>query len=87
MDYKDGLSIGGNIVSYALSAVQQNEILQVISMVLSVLTSLVILAYNIWKWYRKAKQDGKISKEEMDELGDILQDGKDEIERKNDKWK
>ena len=85
MDYKDGLSIGGNIVSYALSAVQQNEILQVISMVLSVLTSLVILAYNIWKWYRKAKQDGKISKEEMDELGDILQDGKDEIERKNDK--
>lgn len=85
MDYKDGLSIGGNIFSYVLSAVQQNEILQVISMVLSVLTSLVILAYNIWKWYRKAKEDGKITKEEIDELGDILQDGKDDIERNNKK--
>lgn len=83
MNYKEGLSIGGNVFSYILSAVQTNEVFQIISMVLSVLTSLVILSYKVWSWFKEAKKDGKIDKEEVDQLGEILEDTKKDLEDKS----
>ena len=64
MDIKELGSIGGNVFTYILAAVQSNEVLQVIEFVFSVILTLVILAYRVWKWWREAKKDGKITEEE-----------------------
>ena len=47
-----------------------NEITNTISVVCSVVASIVTIAYVIYKWYKRAKADGKITKEEVDELID-----------------
>ena len=75
-------SIAGNVVTYVLAAVQQNEILQIIEFVLSAVLTLVILIYRIWHWYQEAKKDGKIDKEEIDQLGKIIEETKNEEDNK-----
>lgn len=70
----------GNVFTYVLAAVQQNEILQIIEFVLSALLTLVIVAYRVWHWYKEAKKDGKIDEKEIDELGKIIEDAKKESE-------
>lgn len=75
-------SIAGNVVTYVLAAVQQNEILQIIEFVLSAVLTLVILVYRVWHWYQEAKKDGKIDKEEIDELGKIIEETKNEEDNK-----
>lgn len=47
-----------------------NEISNTISVICSVVASIVTIAYVIYKWYKRAKADGKITKEEVDELID-----------------
>ena len=70
----------GNVFTYVLAAVQQNEILQIIEFILSALLTLVIVAYRVWHWYKEAKKDGKIDEKEIDELGKIIEDTKKESE-------
>lgn len=70
----------GNVFTYVLAAVQQNEVLQIIEFVLSALLTLVIVAYRVWHWYKEAKKDGKIDEKEIDELGKIIEDAKKESE-------
>lgn len=81
MKIDDLFCIFGNGVGYAMSVVQTNEILQIVSFVLSTLTSVVIIAFRLWAWWKKAKEDGKISKEEIEEAIDILENEK---EKKDD---
>jgi len=69
----------GNGFTYLLTMIQANQVFQVIELVLAVATSLVILAHRIWSWFKEAKEDGKITKDEMDQLYDIVEDGKEEI--------
>ena len=76
MKLDDVFAIGGNAFGYVLAAVQQNEILQIISFALSTVTSVIIIAFKIWAWWKKAKADGKISKEEIDELHDIIDESR-----------
>ena len=59
-----------------LTSTLSHDILQIILMVLGVISALVSLAYNIYVWYKKAKQDGKIDRDEIDDLMDILNDSK-----------
>lgn len=75
-------SIAGNVVTYVLAAVQQNEILQIIEFVLSAILTVVILVYRVWHWYQEAKKDGKIDKEEIDQLGKIIEETKNEEDNK-----
>lgn len=75
-------SIVGNVVTYVLAAVQQNEILQIIEFVLSAILTVVILVYRVWHWYQEAKKDGKIDKEEIDQLGKIIEETKNEEDNK-----
>ncbi len=70
----------GNVCTYVLAAVQQNEVLQIIEFVLSAILTLVIVAYRVWHWYKEAKKDGKIDEKEIDELGKIIEDTKKESE-------
>lgn len=68
------ISIGGNAFGYVLAVIQSNEVLQIISFVLSVMTSLIIIGYKVWVWWREAKKDGKITKDELQQLGDSISD-------------
>ena len=72
----DIFSICGNVGTYVLSAIQQNEVLQIISFVLSSITSIVIIFLRLWSWWKEAKKDGKIEKEEIDEAIGIIEDSR-----------
>lgn len=48
--------------------VQTTEVFQLISVIIGAITGLVTLAYFIWRWWIKATEDKKITKEEVDEL-------------------
>ena len=75
----DAIGISFNAI---LTAAQTNETFRLISLILTILISLVVLARNIYDWYMKAKKDGKIDKDEIHELVDIVSDGVDEISDK-----
>lgn len=62
----------GSGISTILTVAQTNEIFQLIQIILTSIAVLVSLAYTIWKWYRNAKKDGKITSNEVDELFDDI---------------
>ena len=65
-----------------LTAGLSQDVTQLILLILGIVSSVVSLAYTLWKWYRKAKADGKITADEIDEAADIINDhvnkGKDD---------
>lgn len=79
---KNNINMGflGSATSWICTVVQTNEIFQLVMLILSILSTLFTLAYTIYKWYNKAKEDGKITKEEIEDLADdvseILSDNK-----------
>ena len=79
--------IGGNVLLYILTIAQTNETFQIIELVVSILVSLVILGYRLWKWFKEAKKDGKITKEEIKDGIDTLVDGVEDIKDKIEKEK
>lgn len=66
-----GLCVGTGCV---MTALQTKEVFQVINLVLTSIAFIISIAYTVWKWYRKAKADGKITEDEIDELADSLHD-------------
>lgn len=52
---------------------QANEIFQLIQIIVTTIAALVVLTLNIIAWYKRAKKDGKIDAEELEELSDIIQ--------------
>lgn len=82
---KRTIEILGNSGQYILTAVQTNEILQIVELIISILTSLFILGINIYAWYKKAKADGKITSDEISEGAEIIKNGLEEIKDKTDK--
>lgn len=73
------LDIGGITFSAILTATQTNEVFRLISLILTILTTLVVLARNIYNWYKDAKLDGKIDKDELKDLINIVGDGIEDI--------
>lgn len=71
--------LGGNLFQYLITLAQTNQVFQYIQLGLAIATSIVLLVYRIWKWYREAKKDGKITGEEIKEGVDIIKDGVDNI--------
>lgn len=76
MKLNDVFSICGNVGTYVLAAIQTNEVLQIISFVLSSITSVIIIFLRLWSWWKEAKKDGKIEKEEIDEAIGIIEDSR-----------
>lgn len=68
-----------NAFTYAIAFLQANETFQIIELALSIATSAVLIAYRLWKWYKAAKADGKITRDEVKEGLEIVIEGKDEI--------
>lgn len=54
------------------TAIQTNEVFQIISLILTILSILVSLAFTFYKWYKEAKSDGEIT---PDEIKEILEEG------------
>ena len=71
-----------NMIQYALATIQDNPIWQGIQLGLSILTSVVLIAYRIWKWHNEATADGKITKDEVEEGFKIVNDGLEDINGK-----
>ena len=76
----------GGMCGTALSAVgtglQTSEVLQIISLVLTIIGSLITIAMAIINWWKKAKADGKITSDEIQEGIEIIQDGLDGLKDK-----
>lgn len=71
--------IGGGVgttLSAIGTALQTNEILQTISLIITIVGALIsMIIIPISNWYRNAKKDGKITKEEVKEGLETLQEG------------
>ena len=81
MNGKEIGTIIGNGFTYVLAAIQTNELLQYIEFGLSILVTLVLLVYRIWHWYEEAKKDGKITAEEIKQLGDEIEKSKEDLKK------
>lgn len=66
---------------WIVAAISSNEVYQVIEIVLALISTLVTVFYTIWKWYKKANEDGEITDDEKKELVEDIKDavkGEDE---------
>ena len=81
--------IGGTLLSATGTAMQTSEVLQIISLVITIIGGLLTIVMAIINWWKKAKADGKITSDEIQEGVQIIQDGlenlKDKKEDKEDK--
>ena len=83
----------GGVIGTSISAVgtgmQTNEVLQTISIVLTIIGSLITIGMALINWWKNAKKDGKITKDEIKDGVDIIvggvEDIKDKLEDKEDK--
>ena len=70
------------------TAIQTNEILQTISLIITIIGAIVsMIVVPLISWYQNAKKDGKITSEEIQEGVKIIQDGLDNLKDKDDKEK
>lgn len=76
-----------NAIGVAMTAVQTNEIFQLISLILTCISISFSMIFTIWKWYHNATADGKIDKKEIDEImteiDDKINNLNDELNRKD----
>ena len=73
MNLKDEfVCLAGNTVSWTLTASQTKEVFEIIQIIASIIVSLLTVAYIVWKWWKKAKADGKIEAEEVVDLVDQI---------------
>ena len=65
-------------VAIGLGLSQGKEMLSYIQLGLGILATIVSIAFSVWKWWKKASADGKITKDEIKELSDELKDKLDD---------
>lgn len=80
--------IFGTSLSAVGTATQTNETLQTISLIITIVGGiLTLIVIPLWTWYKNAKKDGKITKEEIDDGLDTLQEGIEGVQKVIDKNK
>ena len=72
MKFKEVISWSGSAVGTICTALQTDEIMRWIQLSLTILSTLVAIAFTIWQWWKKAKKDGKITPEEVKDLADDI---------------
>lgn len=82
----------GTTLSFVGTAIQTNEILQNISLVITIIGGIItFFILPLLNWYHKSKQDGKIDNDEIKDGINIIVDGtkkiKDEIGKKDNNKK
>lgn len=76
-----GIVVGADVLETASS------VLGLVLIILNIAVLLISLTIKIVDWVKRAKADGKITKEEADELVDIVRDGVEDLKDKIDKPK
>lgn len=66
-------------VACITTAIQSDEIFSYVSLSLTILSIVVSLAFTIYRWYKVATGDGKINKEEIDDLMKNINEGVNEL--------
>ncbi len=86
MKSNDLLTWTGSVIGTITTALQTDEVLRYVQLILTILSTLFAIAFTIYKWHKKANEDGKITKEEVKELGDDLTEilGDKEKEKKDE---
>lgn len=78
----------GTTLSIIGTAMQTNEILETISLVITIIGGVItFIVVPLLNWYRHAKKDGKIDADEIKEGLDIIVDGSERVKDEIDKGK
>lgn len=77
----------GSLFGIVGTATQTNELLQTISLIITIIGAIIsMIVVPLVSWYQKSKADGKITKEEIQEGVDIIKNGVEALQNKeNDK--
>lgn len=71
----------GTGISAILTIVQTNEVFQIISLVLTIITTLLTFIFTIYKWIKLSKEDGKIDEDEIKQGIEIVEDFKESLDK------
>lgn len=77
---KNNIDIVANSTAVVLTAIQTQQTFQIISLVLTIISIVASLAFNIWKWYKVATKDKKITPDEIDELHGHINNAIDDLQ-------
>ena len=78
----------GTAISAVGTGLQTNEVLQTISLVITIIGGLItFIIVPLLNWYKHAKIDGKIDKKELQDGINIIVDGSKKVEEEIDKKK
>lgn len=70
-----------NGCSYMVAVTQDNEVFRIIELVCSIVASIVLIAFRFWRWWKVSHEDGKVTKEEIDEGIKIVEEGIEDIKK------
>ena len=79
--------VGGIMISALGTGIQTNELLQTISLILTIIGTVITIVMALLNWWNRSKKDGKIDKEEAKEGLDIVMGGVEQIQEALDKDK
>lgn len=79
---KNNLDIACDSFAMVMTAMQPDELLRIISLILTSISILMGIVYRVWHWYHEAKKDGKIDSEEIKDLVDIVGNGVEQVKDK-----
>lgn len=71
--------IFGTLISAFGTGIQTNELLQKISLILTILGSIITIVMALSNWWKNAKKDDKITKDELKNGINIIQDGVEKV--------
>lgn len=75
----------GTMLSATGTAMQPSEVLQIISLIITIIGGTIsMIVIPLVSWYKRAKSDGKIDKEEVKEALDIVEKGSKTIKESLD---
>lgn len=75
----------GTILSAVGAGLQTNEVLQTISIIITIIGGLItFIILPLLNWYRNAKKDGKIDKDELKDGINIIVDGSKKVKEEID---
>lgn len=72
--------IAGTSLAAVLTAVQTNQVFQAIELGITILIGVLTIVNIIRRWFKEAKEDGKITADEVHDLVDELSDEAERIE-------
>lgn len=72
-------------IAIALTVVQSERVFQIIQLIVTILATLLSIIFTsckLYYWWKDAKKDGQITKEEFDEAKKIIEDEKHHLDNK-----